>query len=114
MSIGPDPKSSPTSDPAAAGGTGVVKAHWIVAGRVQGVGFRWFVRQQARRWGLRGWVRNRTDGSVEIAAAGPSEAIDGLLAAVRRGPDGAVVSEVRPLPEEIEQDLADPFSILRG
>ena len=89
-------------------------AHWQVIGRVQGVGFRWFVRQQARRWGVRGWVRNRPDGSVEISAAGPSEALEGLMAGVRRGPPGADVAEVRPLGPVGESDFPDPFSILRG
>ena len=88
--------------------------HWQVLGRVQGVGFRWFVRQQARRWGVRGWVRNLPDGSVEISAAGSAEAIEGLRAAVRRGPAGAEVAEVRDLPGDAEADLPDPFSILRG
>jgi acylphosphatase len=89
-------------------------AHWIVVGKVQGVGFRWFVREQARRWGVRGWVRNRPDGSVEIAASGPEQSLEGLLAAVRRGPEGAAVADVRPgaLPEAAE--LPEPFSILRG
>lgn len=89
-------------------------AHWQVLGRVQGVGFRWFVRQQARRWGVRGWVRNRPDGSVEISATGPLEAIEGLMASVRRGPPGADVTEVRPLAPTDDSDFPDPFSILRG
>ena len=83
-------------------------------GKVQGVGFRWFVREQARRWGVRGWVRNRPDGTVEIAASGPEDSLKGLLAAVRRGPEGAAVADVHPgaLPEAA--DLPEPFSILRG
>jgi acylphosphatase len=88
-------------------------AHWIVVGKVQGVGFRWFVREQARRWGVRGWVRNRPDGSVEIAASGAEESLEGLLAAVRRGPDGAAVADVQPGAGPPE-DLPEPFSILRG
>ena len=89
-------------------------AHWIVVGRVQGVGFRWFVREQARRWGVRGWVRNRPDGSVEIAASGTEENLDGLLAAVRRGPDGAAVDGVHSGAAPPPEDLPEPFSILRG
>ena len=89
-------------------------AHWQVLGRVQGVGFRWFVRQQARRWGVRGWVRNLPDGSVEIYAAGGPEGIDGLMAAVRRGPPGAEVADIRILPLEGDRELPEPFSILRG
>jgi acylphosphatase len=84
-----------------------------VLGRVQGVGFRWFVRQQARRWGVRGWVRNQPDGTVEIVAKGTGEALEGLMAGVRRGPPGADVTEVRVLPAS-DADYPDPFSILRG
>jgi len=92
----------------------MIIVRWEVLGRVQGVGFRWFVRQQARRWGVRGWVRNRPDGSVEIAAAGSPEALDGLLAAVHRGPPGAEVVEARTLQDPGETNLPNPFSILRG
>lgn len=92
----------------------MVTVRWEVVGRVQGVGFRWFVRQQARRWGVRGWVKNRDDGAVEIAAAGTREALDGLLAAVHRGPPGAEVVEARELPEAPDAELPEPFSILRG
>lgn len=88
-------------------------ARWIVVGKVQGVGFRWFVREQARRWGVRGWVRNQPDGSVEIAASGEAESLTGLLAAVRRGPDGAVVEVVHDGAAPTG-DLPEPFSILRG
>ena len=89
-------------------------AHWIVVGKVQGVGFRWFVREQARRWGVRGWVRNRPDGSVEIAASGADESLEGLLAAVRRGPEGAAVADVKPGASPPSGDLPEPFSILRA
>ena len=88
--------------------------HWQVTGRVQGVGFRWFVRQQARRWGVRGWVRNRDDGSVESAALGTPEALEGLRHAVHRGPPGAEVTEVAMLPASEDTDFPEPFSILRG
>ena len=65
-----------------------------VRGVVQGVGFRWFVQRTASRLGLHGWVRNRPDGTVEVAAEGSTAAVDALLAAIREGPDGAWVSEV--------------------
>jgi acylphosphatase len=87
---------------------------WLVLGRVQGVGFRWFVRQQARRWGVRGTVRNLPDGSVEITAAGTPETLEGLMASVRRGPPGADVSDLKSLPVPEGADYPDPFSILRG
>ena len=50
--------------------------HILIAGRVQGVGFRWFARVAARRLELSGWVRNRQDGTVEVAAAGRQDKLD--------------------------------------
>lgn len=60
-----------------------------IEGRVQGVGFRWWTVGEARRLGLRGWARNRADGSVEVLAIGESAAIDALEAACRAGPPAA-------------------------
>ena len=65
-----------------------------VVGRVQGVYFRAFTRNQARRLGLHGWVRNDDDGSVYLEAEGPRAILDLLLAAVRRGPSEARVIRV--------------------
>jgi len=61
-------------------------------GRVQGVGFRWFVRRVARELGLAGRVRNLRDGSVEIEVAGDPERVEELKARVRQGPPGAAVA----------------------
>jgi acylphosphatase len=66
-----------------------------VIGRVQGVGYRAFVERQARALGLSGFVRNRSDGSVEAHVEGSAGAVDELIAACRRGPAGAVVNEVQ-------------------
>jgi len=65
-----------------------------VRGRVQGVGFRWFVRGQALRFALTGWVANQQDGSVRVVAEGSRDALENLLSELRQGPSGAVVSSV--------------------
>ena len=67
----------------------------MVAGRVQRVGFRFFVDDAARREGVRGFVRNQHDGTVEIVAEGDLDAILRFERAVRRGPAGARVDDVR-------------------
>jgi acylphosphatase len=68
--------------------------HAIVRGRVQGVGFRFFVERQARAIGLTGYVRNSGDGSVEVVAEGPRLLLESLLQDLRRGPRTAQVREV--------------------
>lgn len=75
---------------------GVVTARLdaVVQGRVQGVGFRYFVLREAARLGLRGWVSNEADGSVRCVAEGPKLALEALLACLREGPRGAVVRSV--------------------
>ena len=87
--------------------------HLAISGVVQGVGFRWFVRERARRWGLAGWVRNRDDGTVELAAAGSDEAVDALVKAVRSGPPGASVRDVAKLPADDLGELPQPFAVMR-
>lgn len=87
--------------------------HLRVVGRVQGVGFRWFVRENARRLGLAGWVRNLPDGSVEIAAAGIEQSVQRLAEVVRVGPDGARVDEVREIPPYSGAQLPHPFSVIK-
>ena len=83
----------------------------LVRGRVQGVGFRWFVRVQARRLQLSGWVANRPDGTVELAAAGDQEKLDELRRQLRRGPDGAQVISLDELAPLDEHEF--PFSVRR-
>ena len=68
-----------------------VARRFVIAGRVQGVGFRWFTHDAAAREGVHGWVRNLADGSVEVVAEGDQMSVDGLEAAVRRGPPSARV-----------------------
>jgi len=86
--------------------------HLLVTGRVQGVGFRWFARVAGRRLGLAGWVRNREDGAVEIAASGPQEKLEEMRRQIRRGPDAAEVADVRDL-EAVDDNLEFPFGMRR-
>jgi acylphosphatase len=69
--------------------------HYQVEGRVQGVGFRWFVHREAAELGLRGWVRNTDAGHVEAVAAGTPEQIEELETALRKGSRGSRVDKVR-------------------
>lgn len=69
-----------------------------IEGRVQGVGFRAWAIREARARGLSGWVRNRTDGSVEALIAGPTPAVEAMVAACRSGPRAAVVTQVGVAP----------------
>ena len=74
---------------------GVERLSAKVIGRVQGVGFRWWVRSAADRLGLTGWVMNAPDErSVELVAEGPAAALDQLEQLLRRGPPGAIVDQV--------------------
>lgn len=86
--------------------------HVVLHGRVQGVGFRWFAREQGRLLGVRGWVRNRPDGAVEVSADGDQKSLDAFRARLREGPPGAVVTNLEELAAAIEQ-LPNPFTILR-
>lgn len=70
------------------------RLHAIISGRVQAVGFRAFVEHKAASLGLTGWVRNRWAGTVEVVAEGDRPILDQFLAALRRGPGGAMVTQV--------------------
>ena len=73
----------------------------VIAGRVQGVGWRGWMIQQAQALGVAGWVRNRRDGTVEALLDGPEAAVEELLRACRRGPRGASV-------ESVIEEMAEP------
>ena len=66
----------------------------VIRGRVQGVGFRFHIRAEAMRLGVAGWVRNRSDGTVEALVQGEQDAVDRMIAWARRGPSSARVSDV--------------------
>jgi acylphosphatase len=71
-----------------------IRVSFVVTGRVQGVGFRWFTRDVASRLGIGGWVANQADGSVAGEAEGPAGQIETFLGELRRGPGGSVVTEI--------------------
>ena len=71
-----------------------VARRFLISGRVQGVGFRFFAERAARREGLHGWVRNLDDGRVEASAEGEADAMDRFEGHLRHGPSGARVEQV--------------------
>ena len=72
------------------------RLHATVEGRVQGVGYRYFVQETAELLGLSGWVRNRWNGDVEVVAEGERPTLEKLITALQRGPRAAYVSRVTP------------------
>ena len=90
--------------------------HVTIRGRVQGVGYRAWVEEEASARGLEGWVRNRRDGSVEAVFAGPADVVTDMIAACRRGPYSARVDAVQE--EAANSDMlnlrraAERFSVL--
>lgn len=88
-----------------------VRVGVIIEGRVQGVGFRWWTRRQATSLGLRGTVRNLVDGAVEVQVAGPADPVANLLATLRRGPHGALVTRVSSVEPAV--DLPPDFRVIR-
>jgi acylphosphatase len=85
----------------------------VVTGKVQGVYFRDSCRRIARRHAVRGWVRNREDGSVEAVFAGPADAVDAVVDWCHAGPDAAAVESVitEPLVHFDQTDLPDGFEV---
>ena len=82
---------------------------YLVRGRVQGVGFRWFVEREAHLLGVAGWVRNNADGAVEVLAQGTSDQLSALLAGLRQGPRAARVDRV----DESEANLTQGMKTFR-
>ena len=90
--------------------------HVSIRGRVQGVGFRAFVEEEALQRGVRGWVRNRRDGSVEAMFSGEAQTVAGMIEACRRGPFGARVTALDQREASAEEirlvRSGDVFSVL--
>lgn len=80
-------------------------------GRVQGVGFRWSTTQRARALDLQGTVRNRSDGAVEVHAAGELQDLESLRSWLQEGPRAAEVERVREIPAK--EELPSGFQIVR-
>ena len=92
------------------------RLHLRISGRVQGVGFRWFTREEARRLGLSGWVTNLENGDVEVSAGGEASSLERLKRALEVGPTGAGVASVTELDDAGEEPMTPlpyPFTIHR-
>ncbi len=76
---------------------------WLIRGRVQGVGFRWFVLRRAEELGVTGWAYNRSDGQVEVVGEGPTEALAQFEKSLRSGPRFSRVENVEKtnIPHEV-------------
>jgi acylphosphatase len=85
--------------------------HFLIQGRVQGVGFRWFVHREASELEVRGWVRNTEDGHVEVVAAGEPDDLAELRSSLRRGPRGSRVDHL--IEHRLEEREAEGLSSFR-
>ncbi|HEV2564288.1 MAG TPA: acylphosphatase [Microvirga sp.] len=89
-------------------------SHVLIHGRVQGVSFRAWTQHQAELHGLKGWVRNRRDGTVEAVFSGPGNLVEVMLKACHQGPAGSRVEKVEILDRgDPELDTSDRFEIRR-
>jgi acylphosphatase len=87
--------------------------HLRIEGKVQGVGFRWFVCERADELGVSGWVKNMPSGDVEVAASGDDARLAIFETAIERGPLGARVTAVHHLPAASGTSYPSPFRIER-
>ncbi len=92
------------------GPEGIRALRWVAEGSVQGVGFRWYVLNRARDLGVRGWVRNREDGAVEVVGLATAATLEELDAIVRAGPPLARVTRVTT--QEVPHEIVDAKSFV--
>ena len=85
--------------------------HFLIQGRVQGVGFRWYVQREASLLDLRGWVRNTEEGEVEVVASGSPDELAKLRASLRRGPRGSRVDRLAE--HTLDESEAEELSSFR-
>ncbi|MBI4060387.1 MAG: acylphosphatase [Elusimicrobia bacterium] len=82
----------------------LTRRHVRVGGRVQGVGFRWFIKETADSLGLAGWARNRDDGTVEAEAEGGAAALDAFVERLRAGCPSARVDKIETKPAAVRNE----------
>jgi acylphosphatase len=99
--------------PGSGNGKGARARRAIVRGRVQGVGFRFFAERAARDLGIRGWVRNLPDGSVETLAVAEEDALERYFARLRKGPLGSRVEGLEISEADAESGAFSSFEITR-
>lgn len=88
-----------------------MRRRYLIGGRVQGVGFRFFTQRTAARLGLTGWVRNLPDGQVESEAEGDLDSLTALESALRQGPRGALVTHFEHIEISDESDGGTAFAV---
>ena len=93
-----------------ADGSALACRRWVLSGRVQGVGFRWFVLNNAQALGIRGWVSNTWEGDVEVVGLASSETIGTLDALLRKGPPGAHVTGITT--EDVPHNIVESKSFI--
>jgi acylphosphatase len=87
-----------------------VARRYVISGRVQGVGFRFFTEAAAAREGLHGWARNLPDGRLEISIEGDAESVERFEGQIAHGPPGARISDLQ-IDEDVPTQRATGFSI---
>ncbi|MEC4668857.1 MAG: acylphosphatase [Gemmatimonadales bacterium] len=91
--------------------TAIRAYQWTVSGRVQGVGFRWFVLRAAKRSGVTGWVQNMWDGRVEVMGQGTVSSLHEFERELQNGPQLSIVEKVEKLEKTAEMGLFKSFEI---